>query len=57
MSERDGHDPGVPCWVASGDYFPCSPRGRDAAAIVSPHGAPPAPRPAWVTYVQARRPR
>ena len=80
MTERDGYQPGVPCWVAAvqpeperavsfyselfgwavedlmppgsqGRYFLCKLRGRDVAAIVSPHGAPPPPGPTWATYV------
>jgi uncharacterized protein len=79
MSERDGYEPGVPCWVASvqpdperavsfysellgweasdlmpagadGRYFLCKLRGRDVAAIVSQHGAPPPPSAIWGTY-------
>src|SRR6266508_1043869 len=81
MSERDGFQPGVPCWVAAvepdpaaaaafytqlfgwdatnlmppeaaGDYYVCRLRGRDVAAVVSQHGAPPPPQPAWATHVQ-----
>jgi predicted enzyme related to lactoylglutathione lyase len=80
MSERDGYQPGVPCWVASvqpdaekavgfytelfgweatnlmppdspGKYFLCKLRGRNVAAVVSQHGAPPPPVPIWGTYV------
>src|SRR6266516_3869948 len=80
MSDRDGFEPGVPCWVAHvsaepdravefytsllgweaenlmpadhpGDYFVCRLRGRDVAAIVSPHGAPAPPEAAWTTLV------
>jgi len=80
MSERDGFQPGVPCWVAAvhpdaergadfysqlfgweatnlmppgsdGKYFLCRRLGRDAAAVVSPHGAPPPPAPVWTTHV------
>jgi hypothetical protein len=53
MSERDGYEPGVPCWVAAvepGDDFLCRLRGRDVAAIVAPQGPRP-PQPAWGTYV------
>ncbi|HYZ81364.1 MAG TPA: VOC family protein [Solirubrobacteraceae bacterium] len=81
MSERDGFQPGVPCWVATvqfeperaadfygelfgwettnlmapdepGDYIICELRGRPVAAVVSQHGAPPPPQPAWGTYIQ-----
>jgi predicted enzyme related to lactoylglutathione lyase len=80
MSERDGYEPGVPCWVTAvhpdaeaaarfyaelfgwetenlmppdhpGKYIVCRLRGRDAAAVVSQHGAPPPPRPVWTTHV------
>jgi predicted enzyme related to lactoylglutathione lyase len=80
MSQRDGYQPGVPCWVAAvlpdpngavgfytelfgweaanlmpsdspGAYYMCTLRGRPVAAIVSQHGAPPPPRPAWTTHV------
>jgi uncharacterized protein len=80
MSDRNGFEPGVPCWVAHvsaepakavdfysallgwepeslmpaehpGDYFLCRLRGRDAAAIVSAHGAPAPPQAAWTTHV------
>jgi len=80
MSERDGFEPGVPCWVAAvhpdperavgfytelfgweaeslmppdspGSYFVCRLRGRDVAAVVSQHGAPPPPTPVWATHV------
>ena len=80
MSEHDGYQPGVPCWVASvqpdaehaarfyaglfgwevanlmpaespGKYFLCRLRGRDVAAVVSPHGAPPPPAPVWSTHI------
>lgn len=80
MSERDGYEHGVPCWVAAvhgdpegaaafysglfgweaenlmpaehpGDYFLCTLRGRRVAAVVSQHGAPAPPEPAWGTYV------
>jgi predicted enzyme related to lactoylglutathione lyase len=80
MSERDGFERGVPCWVAGvypdaeaaasfytelfgweaenlmppaapEKYFLCKLRGRSVAAVVSQHGAPPPPAPAWGTYV------
>jgi predicted enzyme related to lactoylglutathione lyase len=35
-----------------GQHWVCSLRGREVAAIVSPHGAPPPPAPAWTTHVQ-----
>ena len=80
MSEREGYQHGVPCWVAGvfpdpqqavdfytelfgweatnlmpaehpGDYFLCTLRGRNVAAIVSEDGAPPPPRPVWGTHI------
>ena len=36
---------------AAGDYIICGLRGRDVAAIVSQHGAPPPPQPVWTTNV------
>jgi uncharacterized protein len=80
MSERDGYQPGVPCWIAAvhpdperavafytelfgwearnlmppespGKYFLCTLRGRDVAAVVSQHGAPPPPVPMWGTHI------
>ncbi len=76
MSERDGHQPGVPCWISSrhpdaegaarfyaqlfgwkveeitppgmsGSLFICKLRGRDVAAIGSPHRADAPAVPAW----------
>jgi uncharacterized protein len=35
----------------SGDYFLGRLRGRDVAAIVSEHGAPPPPAPVWATHI------
>ena len=37
-----------------GDYFLCRLRGRDVAAVVSEHGAPPPPAPTWSTFVCVR---
>lgn len=80
MSERDGYEHGVPCFVSGvfpdpgavvsfygelfgwetenlmladhpGNYFVCRLRGRDVAAIVSQHGAPPPPEAVWTTLV------
>jgi predicted enzyme related to lactoylglutathione lyase len=34
-----------------GDYIVCRKGGRDAAAVVSQHGAPPPPRPIWTTHI------
>jgi predicted enzyme related to lactoylglutathione lyase len=34
-----------------GDYIVCRKGGRDAAAVVSQHGAPPPPRPIWAIHV------
>jgi predicted enzyme related to lactoylglutathione lyase len=80
MSERDGYEPGVPCWVVAvhpdteaavpfyeglfgweaenlmpaghpGKYFVCRMRGRDVAALASPHPAPPPPSAIWATNV------
>ena len=80
MSQRDGFEPGVPCWVTAiepdaegaarfyaelfgwetenlmpsdhpGDYIVCRLNGRETAAVVSPHGAPPPPTPVWTTHV------
>jgi predicted enzyme related to lactoylglutathione lyase len=80
MSERDGYQPGVPCWIAcvhpdpekavtfytelfgweatnlmppdaDGPYFLCRLRGRDVAAVVSQHGAPPPPASVWTTHI------
>jgi predicted enzyme related to lactoylglutathione lyase len=80
MSERNGYQQGVPCWItnvspdaettaafyaglfgwetenlmpagAEGDYIACRLRGRDVAAVVSQHGAPPPPQPVWTTHV------
>jgi uncharacterized protein len=80
MSDRDGYQHGVPCWItnvqpdaasaaafyadlfgwetddlmppdAEGDYILCRLRGRDVAAVVSQHGAPPPPQPVWTTHV------
>jgi predicted enzyme related to lactoylglutathione lyase len=83
MSERDGYQPGVPCWVAAvepdpeqaagfyadlfgwettnlmppespGKYFVCRLRGREVAAVVSQHGAPPPPVPVWATHISVK---
>ena len=80
MSNRNGYQHGVPCWItnvqpdpegaaafyaalfgwetenlmptgAAGDYIVCRLGGRDVAAIVSQHGAPPPPEPVWTTNV------
>lgn len=34
-----------------GDYIVCRKDGRDAAAVVSQHGAPPPPQPVWSTHI------
>jgi hypothetical protein len=34
-----------------GDYVVCRLNGREAAALVSEHGAPPPPQPVWTTHV------
>lgn len=36
---------------SDGEYFRCTLDGRDVAAIVSPHGAPPPPSATWGTHV------
>jgi uncharacterized protein len=80
MSDRNGFQHGVPCWItnvqpdaasaaafygdlfgwetenlmppdADGDYIVCRRRGRDVAAVVSQHGAPPPPQPVWSTHI------
>jgi predicted enzyme related to lactoylglutathione lyase len=80
MSDRDGYEPGVPCWVTAvapdaeaaaefyaglfgwetenlmpadhpGKYIVCRLRGREVAAVVSPHGAPAPPQAVWTTHV------
>ena len=46
----------MPCFArlpaeSPGKYFLCRLRGRDVAAVVSPHGAPPPPAPVWSTHI------
>jgi uncharacterized protein len=80
MSERNGYQPGVPCWVAAvlpdpekavgfyaelfgwearetmgtnspGEYYLCTLRGRDVAAVGSERGGNAPSVPAWGTYI------
>ena len=82
MSERDGYQPGVPCWVdtwqpdpeaavgfytelfgweatnlmppdSPSQYFVCTLRGRDVAAVGSERGEGAPTVPAWGTYIWA----